>query len=219
MHIEYYILNAVGISYEDGVKSYTADIPSQYLGKSWILAIHVSAHGPDGPSSAQDWFSWAEAYITGRYVADLEATPNTVELTQGESRTIHLSLSGDFPGPLYLSVEGLPTGVSASFSSDVISKYAPSKDLTLTASDDAETGTFDVTVKAQYGSYMTTTATISLKVNPKAQPDFTIDVSPDAQTVTKGVSNLYSRPNSSRRIQRHREPLGKWASIRSIRPI
>ena len=188
--IEYAVLNTV-LSYDDGVKTYSASIPSDYLGKSWTLVLRVNAWGKTGPSSGQDWVSWVYAYVSGQYVLDLTPPIFPVELTQGGSEEAKVSLIGDYPKDVSLSISGLPAGVSAEFS--VPSDKAPfTSMLRLTAADDAETGTFTIHVNAKRGSEISVTRTFTLKVEPKAHPDFTLDVSPSSASVSRGGAATYS---------------------------
>ncbi|HDD39799.1 MAG TPA: hypothetical protein ENG21_00940, partial [Nitrososphaeria archaeon] len=181
---EYVALNTL-LSYDDGVKTYSASIPSDYLGKSWTLVLRVDAWGETGPSSGQDWVSWVYAYVSGQYVLDLTPPIFPVELTQGGSEEAKVSLIGDYPKDVSLSISGLPAGVSAEFS--VPSDKAPfTSMLKLTAADDAETGTFTVYVTAKRGSEISVTRTFTLNIESKAHPDFTLDISPSSASVSRG---------------------------------
>ena len=187
---EYVALNTP-LSYDDGVKTYSASIPSDYLGKSWTLVLRVNAWGETGPSSGQDWVSWVYAYVSGQYVLDLTPPIFPVELTQGGSEEAKVSLIGDYPKDVSLSISGLPAGVSAEFS--VPSDKAPfTSMLRLTAADDAETGTFTVHVTAKRGSEISVTRLFTLKIESKAHPDFTLDISPSSASVSPGGAATYS---------------------------
>ncbi|RLF92470.1 hypothetical protein DRN52_07950, partial [Thermococci archaeon] len=188
--VEYTALNTY-LSYGDGVKTYSASIPSQYLGKSWTLVLYVGAWGKISTSSGQDWVAWVYAYVSGQYVLDMSLSSTTVELTQGESEELDVHLTGDYPKDVTLSVSGLPAGVSAEFT--VPSHKAPfTSKLKLTATEDAETGTFTVHVNAKRGSEISVTKTFTLKVKSKAHPDFTIDVSPLSASVSRGGAASFS---------------------------
>ncbi|HDD39699.1 MAG TPA: hypothetical protein ENG21_00375, partial [Nitrososphaeria archaeon] len=187
---EYIALNTL-FSYDDGVKTYSASIPSDYLGKSWTLVLRVNARGKTGPSSSQDWVSWVYAYVSGQYVLDLFPPILPVELTQGGSEEVKVELTGDYPKDVSLSVSGLPAGVTAEFS--IPSDKAPfTSMLRLTAADDAETGTFTVHVTAKRGSEISVTRLFTLKIESKAHPDFTLDISPSSASVSRGGAVTYS---------------------------
>ncbi|MGA3047229.1 MAG: choice-of-anchor D domain-containing protein [Terracidiphilus sp.] len=100
----------------------------------------------------------------------LSDSPSSLSIVQGASgaSTITITSSDNFNSAVSLSVSGLPSGVTATFSP---SSATPSADgsttstLTLTASGSAATGTATVTIKGTSGSLSSTT-TIALTVTP-----------------------------------------------------
>jgi hypothetical protein len=116
----------------------------------------------------------------------LSASPSSVTMTQGDSgqSTITVSPQNGFSGSVNLTASGLPSGVSASFSSNPATATST---LTLTASSTAATGTVTVTMTGTSGS-LTHTTTINLTVNSQAQPDYTLSASPSSVTMTQGDS-------------------------------
>src|SRR5467141_2266756 len=97
----------------------------------------------------------------------VSASPASLTLTQGSTgtTTISTTVSGGFNSPISLSVSGLPTGVSASFSpASIAAPGAGNSTLTFSAASTATTGTTNVTVNANGGG-VTHAATIALTVS------------------------------------------------------
>jgi uncharacterized membrane protein len=120
----------------------------------------------------------------------VSASPASLSVTQGSSGSTAISttVSGGFNSALSLSVSGLPTGVSASFSpASIAAPGAGNSTLTFTASSTATPGTTNVTVTASGGS-ITHTSIVALTVNAAATPDFAISASPANLSVTQGNS-------------------------------
>ena len=118
------------------------------------------------------------------------AAPSSLTITQGSNGTSTItvgSLNG-FNSATTLSASGLPSGVTAAFSTNPVTPPAngnATSTLTLTASSTATTGAATVTITGTSGS-TTHTATIALTVNAAATPNFTIGASPSSVTVTQG---------------------------------
>jgi uncharacterized membrane protein len=113
----------------------------------------------------------------------LSASPNALTVVQGNQGTsaITITPSNGFTGSVTLSASGLPTGVTAAFSTN---PATTSSTLTLTASATATTGATTVTITGTSGSFSATT-TIQLAVNPP--PSFTLSASPGNISVTQGT--------------------------------
>jgi hypothetical protein len=118
----------------------------------------------------------------------LSASPTSLTITQGSSgaSTISTSVSNGFNASVALSISGLPSGVTASFSpASIAAPGSGSSTLTFTASSTATTGTFNTTVTATGGG-LTHTTTIPLTVNAATAPNFTISASPASLSVAAG---------------------------------
>lgn len=118
------------------------------------------------------------------------AAPSSLTVTQGSNGTSTITITSlnGFNSATTLSASGLPSGVTAAFSTNPVTPPAngsATSTLTLTASSTATTGTATVTITGTSGS-TTHTATIALTVNATAQPNFTIGASPSTVTVTQG---------------------------------
>jgi hypothetical protein len=118
----------------------------------------------------------------------LSASPTSLTVTQGSSgtSTISTSVSNGFNSSVALSISGLPSGVTASFSpTSIAAPGSGSSTLTFTASSTATTGTFNTTVTATGGG-LTHTTTIPLTVNASTSPNFAISASPTSLSVAAG---------------------------------
>ncbi len=120
----------------------------------------------------------------------IAAAPSSLTVTQGAngSSTITITSLSGFNAATTLSASGLPSGVTAAFSTNPVTPPAngtATSTLTLTASSTAATGAATVTITGTSGS-TTHTTTIALTVNAAAQPNFTIGASPSSVSVTQG---------------------------------
>jgi hypothetical protein len=120
----------------------------------------------------------------------IAAAPSSLTITQGTSgnNTITVTSLNGFNSATTLTASGLPSGVTAAFSTNPVTPPAngtATSTLTLTASATAATGTATVTITGTSGS-TTHTTTIALTVNAAATPNFTIAAAPSALTVVQG---------------------------------
>ncbi len=116
----------------------------------------------------------------------LSASPSSLTVTQGSSgnSTITVTPSGGFTGSVTLSNSALPSGVTASYSTNPTTGTSV---VTFTASSTATTGTTSVTITGTSGT-LTHTTSISLTVNATATPNFSLSASPSSLSVTQGSS-------------------------------
>src|SRR5467141_1788809 len=116
----------------------------------------------------------------------LSASPASLAIVQGTSgfSAITASPRNGFTGSVTFSASGLPSGVTASFSS---SPDPASTTLTFGAGATAAIGTFTVTITGTSGS-LSSTATITLTVNPAG--DYTLSASPSSLSVAQGTSAI-----------------------------
>ena len=112
------------------------------------------------------------------------SAPSSMTVTQGNSvsGTIGVNEVNGFTGGVNLSVSGLPSGVTASFSPN---PTMTSSVLTLTATSTAATGTVNLTVTGTSGN-LTSSAPIALTVTIVG--DFGLSALPSSVSVTQGQS-------------------------------
>jgi hypothetical protein len=120
----------------------------------------------------------------------VSASPSSLAITQGSSGTSTITITSlnGFNSATTLSASGLPSGVTAAFSTNPVTPPAngtATSTLTLTASATATTGAATVTITGTSGS-TTHTTNIALTVNAAATPNFTIGASPSSVAVTQG---------------------------------
>jgi subtilase family serine protease len=120
----------------------------------------------------------------------IAASPTSLTVTQGSTgtSTITITSTGGFNSATTLSATGLPTGVTAAFSTNPVTPAAngsATSTLTLTASSTATVGAATVTITGTSGS-LTHSTTIALTVNSSsATPNFTLSLSPSSFTVNE----------------------------------
>jgi len=123
----------------------------------------------------------------------IAASPTSVTVTQGASgtSTITITSTGGFNSATTLSASGLPSGVTAAFSTNPVTPPAngsATSTLTLTASSSATVGTASVTITGTSGS-TTHSATIALTVNASSgTKNFTLSLSPSSFTIDESGS-------------------------------
>jgi len=116
------------------------------------------------------------------------ASPASVTVTQGSNgtSTITITSTGGFNSATTLSATGLPTGVTAAFSTNPVTPAANgsvTSTLTLTASASATVGAATVTITGTSGS-TTHSTTIALTVNASSgTKNFTLSLSPSSFTI------------------------------------
>jgi subtilase family serine protease len=121
----------------------------------------------------------------------IAASPASVTVTQGASgtSTIAITSTGGFNSATTLSASGLPSGVTAAFSTNPVTPPAngsATSTLTLTASASATVGAATVTITGTSGS-TTHSTTIALTVNSSGgTKNFTLSLSPSSFTIDDG---------------------------------
>jgi len=118
------------------------------------------------------------------------ASPASQTVTPGGSTSYSVTISptGGFSGQVNLSVSGLPSGATGSFTPN---PATASSTLSVTTSTNTPTGSYTLTITGVSGT-LTHATTVSFVVSVPSSPDFALSASPASQTVTPGGSASYS---------------------------
>jgi hypothetical protein len=118
----------------------------------------------------------------------LSATPSSSTVIAGNSTSYSTTVTGGagFSGTVNLSVTGLPSGTSASFTPPSITGSGTST-LSVTATTAAQGGTYQLTITGTSGSIVHT-----VNVTLVVTGDFSIGVAPASQTISRGGSTTYT---------------------------
>jgi hypothetical protein len=163
---------------------------------AWVFAA-----GTMGWSRALDNFTGSNvvdpriqqttANILNRFLGPdftLSASPSTQTVTQGASTSYNVTINPQvgFAGQVTLSVSGLPSGASGTFTPN---PATGSSALAVTTSPSTAVGTYTLIITGVSGS-LTHSTTVTFVVNPP--PDFTLANSPSSRTVGQGDSTSYN---------------------------
>jgi hypothetical protein len=121
------------------------------------------------------------------------ATPVSQTVTAGDSAgyTVSVAPANGFNSNVSLSVNGLPSGATGSFSPTSISGGSGSSTLTVATSTGTPPGTYTLTATGTGGG-TSHSATTSLTVKPIPVQDFSLSASPASRMVTAGSSTSYT---------------------------
>src|SRR5207248_2042837 len=121
----------------------------------------------------------------------LSASPSSLAVALGGSTSPTRSSSdpGGFTGPVSLSVSGLPSGASGSFTPNPATTSSTST-FAVTTSGGTPDGTYALTIAGVSGGSLTHTTTVSLVVT--TPPDFRLSASPSSLSVAPGGSTSYT---------------------------
>ena len=105
---------------------------------------------------------------------DIALSNAALTIVQGtnQTTTVTLTRSGGFTGDVAVTVEGLPTGVTASAAPATLGASVTSSVVTFTASATAATGAATATIRASGNGVTAKTATVALTVN--AAPSYSL---------------------------------------------
>ena len=123
----------------------------------------------------------------------MSLSPSTQTVVVGNTTTFTTSIGAveGFSGAVTLSASGLPTGATASFVPATVTGTGSST-LTVTTSSTTPLGTYPLTITGTSGS-LTQTASVSLVIAAtQPPPNFTLTVTPSAQTVVVGSPTTYT---------------------------
>lgn len=112
-----------------------------------------------------------------------------VSLTSGGTGTVTINITrgGSFSGTVSLSVSGLPTGVTSSFTPPTLDATSTSAVLTLTAAPTAQAAVATLTVSATGSGVTPQSAPVQLVVT---QPAIALAATPTALTIGAGLTGL-----------------------------
>jgi uncharacterized membrane protein len=122
------------------------------------------ATGLGSVDAAQLIKHWSDAAASGTF--HLGTSPASVSLVAGAHATVavQLTVSGGFSSPVTLSAGGVPSGLTASFSSATLTAASSTSTLTLTASARPPAGSHTITIVASGGGiarYLPVVVTVS----------------------------------------------------------
>jgi hypothetical protein len=120
----------------------------------------------------------------------LSPAPSSQTVTQGNSTsyTITVTPLNGFTDPVNLSVSGVPSGATASFTANPATSTS---NLNVTTAGTTLTGSYPLTVTGTDGALSHTTS-ITLVVNASAPPNFSLSASPSTQTILSGGTAQYT---------------------------
>ena len=128
----------------------------------------------------------------------IAASPSSQTVTKGQATayTVTVTRVNGFTGPVTLSVSGLPAAASASWrlpggsSSNVVPPSLNSATLNVQTGAGTPNGNAQPVIKATSGN-LTNTTTVTLAVQPPAQPNFTLSASPATRAVVQSDDATY----------------------------
>jgi hypothetical protein len=155
----------------------------------WYTTEYLKASGSFNWSTEIANFKFSTCGATPDF--SLTATPSSQSVTQGNNTTYTATVTptGGFTGSVTLSVSGLPTGATGTFSPNPLS--SGNSTLTVTTSSTTPTGSFPLTITGTSGS-LTHTANVTLVVTAPVVGDFSVSATPASQTVTAGTGTSYT---------------------------
>jgi hypothetical protein len=107
----------------------------------------------------------------------------TVVVGNGTSYTVTITPAGGFSGQVALSVDGLPTGATGTFTPN---QATASSNLAVTTATTTPTGTYPLTIRGINGT-LSHSAPATLVVNPA--PDFSLSATPASRSIGGSVSS------------------------------
>jgi hypothetical protein len=142
-----------------------------------------------GTSGTLSHSATATLIVPGPPDFGVSATPSSQTVAQGSNTTYTMSLSAlnGFTGTAALSVSGLPTGATASFSPASLTGSGNST-LTVSTASTTAVGTYPLTITGTSGTLSHST-TVTLVVQG---PDFGLSATPNSATVPQGNNGAYT---------------------------
>ena len=190
-------------------KLYSAAGTAPDINANNFLDIVSGSDGTDGDDTAVTGYDlvtglgspvasnlvYALAPPTPDFTVAVSPGSETVAPNATASYTVSISPSGGFSEDVTLTVTGLPSGATGSFSVNPVAGGSGSSGLTVSAiSGTMPTGTYTLTITAKSTSGKAHTATATLVVGT---PDFAISATPGSISVRHGSKTSYTVPVSA----------------------
>lgn len=120
----------------------------------------------------------------------ISVTPTSLSLAQGGNNTVTatVSRSGGFGGNIDLSLEGAPTGVTASFTPSSLTGSFTTSTVTFSAAASTAPGNYNLTIRAKGTGVTDQTASVALTVTAPATPSFSMTLAPTSLSLAQGAS-------------------------------
>jgi len=170
--------------------------PAQLTGNTntAVVTVNVASTVPAGTYTATVTGTAAGiGSTTVTYTLTVTATPNytlsatAASVAQGGSGTSTISLARtSFTGPVTLTLESPPAGITGSFNPSPAT--ADQSVLTLNVASTVATGNYNLTVKGTAAGQTDKTTTVALTVTAPATGNFTISATPAALNLAAGAS-------------------------------
>lgn len=122
-------------------------------------------------------------------------SPTSITVTRGTTghSTVTIGAVNGFTGTVSLSVSGLPSGASATFSPNPITNGSGNSSMSLSTSSSTPSGTYTLTITGTSTSpSLTHSTTVTLVVNTASTGNFSLSAALSSQTVTAGNSAGYT---------------------------
>lgn len=156
-----------------------------------ILATACSGGGGDDGTGPDPAFTMSVSpssltLTPGSPFVAADAQGAIVAMDASGNVTVNVTRTGGFEGAVTVTVEGLPSGVTAS--SLTIAAGSNSGSLTITAGGTAAASSGSITIRGSAAGLTARTATVSLTVTQATIPAISIAASPNALTIARGAS-------------------------------
>jgi len=195
---------AADATYSYGFQQYTEDgvytlkvLPNSghlrvTVSPSQVTVDYVRAFLSGAGTNGQIAYTYTIAPLGSTPDFSVAATPSSQTVTQGNSTsyTATVGALNGFSAAVALTVTGLPTGATGTFSPASVTGSGSST-LKVMISSTTPAGTYTLTITGTSGT-LNHSAKLTLVVNTVQPPDFTLSVTPSSQTVTQGNSTSYT---------------------------
>ncbi|HUF13683.1 MAG TPA: hypothetical protein VMN78_11325, partial [Longimicrobiales bacterium] len=117
---------------------------------------------------------------------------STISIAQGANGTVDITVTraGGFTGAVTLTVNGAPSGVTATVQPSALSAGVTAALLDFVIGAAVAPGTHTLTVRASGQGVSDATATLTLTITPTAQPDFALTLSSGALQFAQGAQGM-----------------------------